>query len=193
VSLTYVQQLSITLIDKAGIGLLLVLVGFWLNRMLEKTKHDLGLDATRHQLTAQSQIRFKESQLGEFYGPIYALLKQIRPLDDLWNNGKLGGTEKEIVASIRKANNKIVDIILAKSYLIRGDKIPEDYTRYLTHVAIWHAYLDDPNANWSEYRKLRESHYDLNFEKGVFKETEELKKELNALYHQYGIQEGKSD
>jgi hypothetical protein len=32
---------------------------------------------------------FKERQLSEFYGPIYALLKRIRPIDDLWNAGRL--------------------------------------------------------------------------------------------------------
>ena len=73
----------------------------------------------------KSQIDFKEKQLSEFYGPIYALLKQIRPLDDLWNAGKLGAADRSIVAAIRKANDRIVEIILAKSHLVQGDRIPE--------------------------------------------------------------------
>src|SRR5215469_8971318 len=69
-----------------------------LNQDLERHKQELGIEATRRQLALQSQIQFKERQLSEFYGPIYALLKRIRPVDDLWNAGRL----EEIDVAARK-------------------------------------------------------------------------------------------
>src|SRR5688572_3594772 len=60
----------------------------YFDNKFEVFKNDLGIVAKKHELTLQSQIVFKERQLAEFYGPIYALLKQIRPVDDLWSDGK---------------------------------------------------------------------------------------------------------
>jgi hypothetical protein len=180
--MSFNEQLIVTLLDKALIGAILLVAGFALNRALEKTKHQLGLDSKRRELVLKSQIDFKEKQLSEFYGPIYALLKQIRPLDDLWNAGKLGAADRSIVAAIRKANDRIVEIILAKSHLVQGDRIPEYFPRFLTHVAVWHAYMDDSKTDWSVYAGLPEAQYDVTFEDEVFRMTEALRMELRHLY-----------
>ncbi len=55
----------------------------WFDRRIERLKHDLGVDAKTHELMLRSQIEFKERQLAEFYGPIYAYLKRGRPIYDL--------------------------------------------------------------------------------------------------------------
>lgn len=186
-ALNFQEQLLITLLDKALIGLLLAGAGYGLNRALERFKYDLGLDANRRGLTLQSQIQFKEKQLAEFYGPIYALLKRIRPIDDLWSEGRVRDVDDAIVGVIRDSNSRIVKIILTKSHLTRGNTIPESYTRFLTHVAVWHAFWDNPNRDWSTYASLRDAHYDREFEREIFQTTEELKQELANLYQQYGL------
>ena len=61
----------------------------WIDRRLERIKHELGLEATRRELLLRSQIEFKERQLAEFYGPIYAFLKRGRPIYNLWTAGRL--------------------------------------------------------------------------------------------------------
>jgi hypothetical protein len=76
---------------------------------------------------------------------------------------------------------------LNKSHLIHGHMIPESYPHFLTHVAVWHAFWDNPKNDWSTYKGLREAHYDMKFEKEIFQTTEELKQELDALYQQYGV------
>jgi hypothetical protein len=153
-----------------------------LNKDLESFKHDLGLDSTQHQIILQSQIQFKEKQLSEFYGPIYALLKRIRQIDNLWNEGKVKELDDAFIRVIRDSNNRIVDIILSKSHLISGNMIPESYTSFLTHVAVWHAFWDSPNSDWSAYACLPKAHYDMNFEEELFRTTEKLKQELDDLY-----------
>jgi hypothetical protein len=156
-------------------------------RNLESLKYELGLDATQRQITLQSQIQFRERQLSEFYGPIYALLKRIRPIDDLWTEGKVKGIDDAIRGVIRDSNNRVVEIILNKSHLIHGHVIPESYPHFLTHVAVWHAFWDSPDTDWSTYAGLPEAHYDLKFEQEIFQTTEKLKQELDDLYQQYGL------
>src|SRR5437016_14068036 len=109
ICVTFREQLIITVIDKALIGGLVVLAGYGLNRVLDRFRHDLGLDATRRELTLQSQIRFKEKQMGDFYGPIYALLKRIRPIDDLWTKREVTEIDETIRGVIRDSNNRIVE------------------------------------------------------------------------------------
>ncbi|MEW6494571.1 MAG: hypothetical protein AB1589_18940 [Cyanobacteriota bacterium] len=181
------EQLITLVVDKVLIGGLLIVAGFGINRALERFKFDLGLNTSRHGLASKSQIDFKERQLAEFYGPIYALLKRIQPIDDMWNQGKVGSVDKLIVEIIRDSNNRIVDIILAKSHLIDGDGISESYTRFLTHVAVWHAFWDTPDRDWSDYAQLRDAQYDSEFEKEIFQTTEKLKQELYVFYQEYGL------
>lgn len=154
---------------------------------IENLKYELGIAATRHQLALQSHIQFKERQLSEFYGPIYALLMRIRPIDDLWNQGQVKEVDDAIIKVIRASNDRTVDLLLTKSHLIRGHTIPQSYVGFLTHVAIWHAFWDNPQSDWSAYQELRGAHYDPNFEREIFQTTEELKQELDALYQRYGL------
>ena len=154
-------------------------------------KHDLSLESTRHELALRSQIDFRERQLSECYGPIYALLKRIRPIDNLRQEGKLRDIDAEAIKVIRESNDRIADIILNKSHLIRGDKIPESYTRYLLHVAVWHAFLNTPHRGFPDPKKVdvSEAYYVKDFEEEVFQTTESLKRELFELYQHYGIAE----
>jgi hypothetical protein len=160
---------------------------YGLNRDLERHKQELGIEAARRQLALQSQIQFKERQLSEFYGPINASLKRIRPIDNLWNDGRLDEIDAAARQVIRESNNRIVEIILSKSYLIQGEGIPESYTHFLSHVAVWHAFLDLPGDKWQVYRNLREAQYEPQFELDIYLTTETLKRELYDLYKQYGL------
>lgn len=160
-----------------------------LSKRLESFKHDLGLDATRRELALRSQIEFSERQLSEFYGPIYALLKRIRPIDDMREGGKLRDIDDAAIKVIRESNDRIVEIILTKSHLIRGDKIPESFTRYLLHVAVWHAFLNTAHRGFPDAKEIDVSaaYYVEDFEVEVFQTTESLKRELFELYQRYGL------
>jgi hypothetical protein len=176
------EKLWIALFDKALLGGVLLISGFILKKWLEDYKHALTIDSSSYSITLQSEISFKEKQLSNFYGPIYALLKRIRPIDDLWNKGLVSEVDKQIIHIIRESNDKIVEIILRNSHLIYGSTIPDSYTNFLTHVAVWHSFWDKPDADWSQYTKLREAHYDFDFEKEIFETTEALKQEIADMH-----------
>jgi len=109
----------------------------------------------------------------------------------LRQEGKLRDIDAEAIKVIRESNDRIADIILNKSHLIRGDKIPESYTRYLLHVAVWHAFLNTPHRGFPDPKKVdvSEAYYVKDFEEEVFQTTESLKRELFELYQHYGIAE----
>ncbi len=159
-----------------------------LDRKHELYKHQLELDTSKHELALEAQIAFKEKQLSEFYGPIYALLKRGRTIYKYVMDGKLGDIDEHLRKMAVEANNAIVNIILTKSHLIEGSVIPNSYIHFLTHVEIWHAYLktEFQGVPYSQ-SEFPEAYYPVEFEKDIYLTTEALKFELQGLYRQYGI------
>jgi hypothetical protein len=62
--------------------------------------------------------------------------------------------------------------------------MPEHFSKFLVHVAVWHAYIDNPSSDWSEYEAFSEAQYDSKFENEVCCTTEGLKAELITLRKQ---------
>lgn len=163
-----------------------------LNRRLEVFKHELGIEAKTRELTLKSQIEFKERQLAEFYGPIYALLKRGRPIYNHWEQGRLDEITTDLETLFVNANNRIVDIVLNKSHLIRGDEVPASFIHFLTHVAVWHAFLKTKHKGVPFAKEeFPEAYYNDNFEREIIETTQTLKRELDGLYHRYGLVESK--
>jgi len=159
-----------------------------LDARLERLKHDLHVTAKTRELAINSQIEYKERQLAEFYGPIYARLKRGRPVYDLWTKGRLQDIRQRVVELFTQANADVVQIILTKSHLIDGEDIPASFLHYLTHVAVWDAYLAQnmKGVPLSE-DEFPEAYYPKLFESEVFSTTERLKRELYALYRELGL------
>jgi hypothetical protein len=178
----WVQSILTALLSaSAAMGLVAFIGKEWVTRVLdrqaERFKHELGVDATKRELLLRSQIDFRERQLSEFYGPIYAYLKRGRPIYDLWKAGKLQELSESMRALFMHANDEIVKIILSKGHLIRGPEIPEPFTQYLTHVAVWHAYADTPHASVPfAPTEFPEAFYPPAFEREIFQTTEALKR-----------------
>nr|WP_315428160.1 hypothetical protein [uncultured Albidiferax sp.] len=159
-----------------------------LDQQMEIFKQKLQIDATTRELTLKSQIDFRERQLGEFYGPIYAYLRRGKPIYLLWDEGRLDEIESDINKLFVAANEAIVAIILTKSHLIAGDKIPESFTRFLTHVAVWHGYMGTEHGGVPlSDKEFPEAYYPEEFEDEIFATTERLKKELFELHNRYGL------
>jgi len=159
-----------------------------LDARLERLKHDLEITAKARELAINSQIQYKERQLAELYGPVYARLKRGRPVYDLWAKGRLQDIRQGVIDLFIKANADVVEIILTKSHLIDGENIPASFLHYLTHVAVWDAYLAQnlKGVPLSE-EEFPEAYYPKLFESDVFSTTERLKRELYALYRELGL------
>ena len=159
-----------------------------LDKKMELFKQQLGQDSKIKELTLRSQIDFKERQLGEFYGPIYAMLKRGEPIYRLWTQGKLDEIDSEIAVLFREQNDIIARIILGKSHLIDGETIPETFTSFLTHVAVWHGFEKTIHKGVPLTElEFPEAYYPENFETEIFRVTEHLKRDLYALHRHSGL------
>ena len=172
------------------VAIVTVVVGFYVNRKLAALRHDLGLKATTYELTLRAQIEFRERQLSEFYGPIYARLMRGNKLFQLWRQGKLDRVEKDILALFVQANEDNVQTILNKSDLIDGNGIPDSYIRYLVHVAVWDPFLKKTPAEIPPYgdEGFQDGLYPDDFGESITLTMEKLKQEISELYEAYGFE-----
>ncbi len=103
--------------------------------------------------------------------------------------GRLKAIEADTRELFTAANDEIVRIILTNSHLIQGNEIPKSFTHFLTHVAIWHAYLKTPHKGVPfKQDEFPEAYYPDGFEHEIFAITETLKRDLDELHQKYGVQ-----
>jgi len=190
----WIKIISISIISSAtAVAILKLIISETFKKALdaglEKFKAQLQIDVTRHEIALKSQIDFKERQLSDFYGPIYALLKRGRTIIyPHLMSGKLLEIEPQIKELAIKANHEISNTILGKSHLIEGSEIPYSYIHFLTHASLWQAFIEanKKGVTLSE-NDLPEAYYPIDFEKNIFQTTEKLKAELFELYKTYGL------
>ena len=145
--MTFHQQLIITLFDKAAIGGLLLLAGFWLNRLLETHRSHRALENEFAKLRDSKRLDYLEKQLSQFYWPIYMRLQ----VDNaVWENvlAHRGGDDelRRKVASSVETNlvlpnhTEIVSIIEANIHLAQMDQEEFDaILKFVRHVAVFTA------------------------------------------------------
>ena len=145
--MTFNEQLVITLIDKAAIGALLLIAGFWLNRILERFKSERARENERERLRAQKHLDYLERQLSEFYYPIYVRLHVDGATWDRILDRSKGHDElrqrigTEIEKNVLLPNHEaIVSIIQTKIHLAESDQQAFDaMLKYVRHVAVYRA------------------------------------------------------
>jgi len=69
------EHIIVTLLDKALIRGLIAIAGFWLNRGIERYKSRRALENELEKLRDQKRIQFLESQLSQFFWPVYLRLQ----------------------------------------------------------------------------------------------------------------------
>jgi hypothetical protein len=155
---------------------------------LEEWKSHLRTGEKQSELILRSHIERKERQLAEFYGPIYSRLKRGRPIYDFWCKGRLEEIESSIIEMFNEHNNAIVNILVTKIHLIEGAKIPDSHIKFLSHVVIWHAYLETKHKGVPfDKEEFPEAYVSDDFENEILSTTEMLKANLDALHKKYGL------
>jgi hypothetical protein len=75
--MTFKEQLIITVVDKAAIGALMLIAGFWLNRVLERFKSHLAAAPDREQRISEAQFKL--------YSEVWSNLQDLKTAGDrLW-------------------------------------------------------------------------------------------------------------
>lgn len=138
-------------------------------------------------IVGQAEIQYRQQQLSEFYGPLYAYLKGSDTLYHLWMEGKLHHINDAVKANLREQNHAMLNLIRTKSHLIDEGTFPPEMARFMTSVTIWTLYTSQQAEVPKEVAALPETAFPQEFPDYVYKKTEELKNELESLYKKYGV------
>ena len=141
------EELIKIVIDKLAIGILLILVGYFINKFLEKFKANQALRNEFIKQRSLARQQLIEKQLSEFYWPVYIRLQKDniiwRRILDRENEDddfkRKVGTEIEN-GVILPNHEEIVEIIESKIHLTRTDNdLIDALLKYIKHVAVYKA------------------------------------------------------
>ena len=146
-SATFQEKLILTLIDKAAIGLLLVVCGLLANKLLEKYKSQRALENEFAKLRDAKRIDFLEKQLSQFYYPVYMrlqidnavwerILDRNNAEDEL--RSKIGAVIEE--HTILPNHDEIVKTMQSSLHLaVPDEELFQVMLQYIRHIAVYKA------------------------------------------------------
>jgi|GEM_PF-1094914 len=176
-----VQIVGIFLASALGAGTLLK---FSTEKIIET-----GLKKALHKetLLTEADLEFRQRQLEEFYGPIYASLKLSSEIYPLWMQGKFQEVNQEIIALFKHQNDEIVTILKTKAHLMDGGEFPPEFIKFMTSATIWGMYCTHPEHPYlpDHVASLDQIKWPQEFERHIFTKTEELKQTLDVLLTKY--------
>jgi hypothetical protein len=138
-------------------------------------------------------------QLGDFYGPLYSLLKSNEQAWDAFRqkNKPRGAyfdpnnppTEDELVAwrhymksVFMPANDKIYDIIVSKSDLLIEDEMPKCLLNLISHIVVYKAVIKNWDlGNNAEHTSI--INFPMEAQEYVYQKFDTLKKKQHILLH----------
>lgn len=138
-------------------------------------------------IVGEAEIQYRQQQLSEFYGPLYAYMQGSQPIYDLWMAGKLHHVNDPVKARFREQNECVLSIIRTKAHLIDEGVFPNELARFMTSVTIWNLYTSLQGGLPKEVAELPEASFPREFQEYIYAKTEELKAELERLYKKYGV------
>ena len=131
-----------------------------------------------------AEIAYRQRQLAEFYGPIYASLHLTGRLWRLLSEGKIGSVRGPVMDLFRNQNDMILKLIQTKFDLVEGGCIPPSFAKYATAVTLFNlgTKAGPDNNNPPDVASLEEARWPQEFFDYITSSTEELKQELAQLY-----------
>ena len=147
---TFSQELLLLLIDKLVIGLLLVVAGYFISKLLERFKGEQELRKEFESLRDQTTLNHIRNQIEELYSPLLGLITQSkivfdiakRKLPHIQDHPKEQVTREEaetwryfVEEYFLPLNKQMSDLIRMRIYLITTDELPGSFSKFLIHQA----------------------------------------------------------
>ncbi|MGK7910511.1 MAG: hypothetical protein AB4050_03365 [Synechococcus sp.] len=146
---------------------------------------ETGLQKILHKetLLTETDLEFRQRQLEEFYGPIYASLKLSSEIYPIWIDGKVKEVNQEIINLFKHQNDSITVILKTKTHLMDGEKFPPEFIEFMTSATIWGMYCTRENDPYipDHVASLEQVRWPKEFEEHIYDKTEELKRNLDEL------------
>ena len=152
--LSFKDQLILTITDKALIGGLVAIAGFWLNRYSEIFKSRQDLENELRKARDQKQLEILQSQLSNFYWPIYLRLQMDnvvweRILDRQAKDQIKRSLATEIETNFILPNHEATcEIIRSNIQFAASDKyLFDSLVAYVRHVTVYKALRSSGNKD----------------------------------------------
>ncbi|MEM8641428.1 MAG: hypothetical protein AAGG51_21810 [Cyanobacteria bacterium P01_G01_bin.54] len=145
----------------------------------------------KEMLLTETDLNYRQRQLEEFYGPIYASLKLNDQIYNIWNTPEnvLADVNQDVIDLFIQNNAAIIEILKTKAHLMDGATFPPEFVEYMTSTTLWGLYCQRPDQPWiPEAVKTKlapQIAWPENFEKYIYEKTETLKQELDSLLIKY--------
>lgn len=164
--MSFAQELQLVLVDKLGIGILILLAGFFLNKILKrdeikaafqteilKLKHSLSNDLQK--LTSGKRLGYAEDQLSRFYWPLYVrwfTLESVRSVRKK-HATKLEQNTYALIEQENVLQSEMVDIFNSGIHLMESnDPLFQALLSFCKYAAAFRAEMDTiAKGNIPEY------------------------------------------
>jgi hypothetical protein len=133
-----------------------------------------------------AELAYRQRQLAEFYGPIYASLHLTSRLWRLLSECKIGSVRGPVMDLFRSQNDMILKLLQTKFDLVEGGCIPPSFARYATAVTLFNfgTKVGPDNNNPPDVAGLEEARFPQEFLDYITSTTEGLKQKLAQLYEE---------
>lgn len=136
------KEIILILIDKLAIGVLIILIAYYFNRLLERHKVKEKYRMEYEALRDKTYINHLQRQIGELYAPLLGLIQYGNSVNEV----EFIKTSKEGVDTVEikryfvekyylALNTEISDLIRVKYFLLATDNAPESFLKFLSHAA----------------------------------------------------------
>jgi hypothetical protein len=183
----FLDKIFPILVDKLGIGLLILISGYYLNRFLERYKGEQALKKEYESLRDKTSLQHLQRQIEEFYSPllgliqhagiIYNIAKMKSPLGRHDPNHETW--EYFVEKYFLNLNSQMADLIRTKIYLLESDELPESFQQFLTHSTEF----DSLYTLWKDKKvssdEVRITHWPTAFESDVKDSLDKLRRNYN--------------
>lgn len=131
------------------------------------------------------ELTYRQQQLAELYGPLYAMLKTQERLYPLWLKGELSEKNLEIKMLFKRQNEIARELLLAKAHLIEGSTMPPSFIAVSTSTIIFDLYAAATNDGQIPQHLKEPAAFPLEFQQHVYDVAEKLKKRLDEMHYRY--------
>jgi hypothetical protein len=157
--------------------------------LLENTHITKSVDQkfARSDVVWRGDLDFRQRQLAELYGPIYAYVKSQQDIYKSWMAGAMAEKNHEIKRLFSAQNKSIRNLIIEKAHLIEGSAMPDSFVRFFTSTLIFDLYAagTDDGQVPQHLRDDPRCAYPLDFNDHIVRVTEALKARTQGLNAQY--------
>jgi hypothetical protein len=135
----------------------------------------------------KDELSYRQQQLSELYGPLYAILKTQTDLYKLWMDKKMRDRNFQVKSLFKEQNAFIRELVTSKAHLIEGYRMPDTFVRFFTSTIIFDMYaaVSDEGEIPKHLSEEPRVAWPIDFVRHVFAVTEKLKQRIGELHARY--------